>query len=116
MPLDYIHISLLSVVIFLTIGFFLRSSYLIRQNAKNLDFLQRSLDEGGVRIVHKIDLVDRQLQDMGMDIKDLNVRTNIVETRLEERNAALLLSATVAPPAFPHMAPKRGRPRKNPEE
>ncbi len=100
----------------MTVGFFLRSSYLIRQNAKNLDFLQRSLDEGQLKLTHKIELVDRQLQDMGMDIKDLNVRTNIVETRLEERNAALLLSATVAPPALSHTGAKRGRPRKNIEE
>jgi len=51
---------------------------------------------------------------MGLDIKDLNTRTTIVETRLEERNAAMFLSATVAPKAI---APprRRGRPRKNPE-
>lgn len=80
-----------------------------------MDLLQKTLEDGLMNMGHKIELVDRQLQDMGIDIKDLNTRTTIVETRLEERNAALFLSASVAPQMVTS-SPKRGRPRKNPEE
>ena len=79
-----------------------------------MDLLQKTLEDGLMNMGHKIELVDRQLQDMGIDIKDLNTRTTIVETRLEERNAALFLSASVAPQRVTS-SPKRGRPRKNPE-
>ena len=78
-----------------------------------MDLLQKTLEDGLMNMGHKIELVDRQLQDMGIDIKDLNTRTTIVETRLEERNAALFLSASVTPQVT--SSPKRGRPRKNPE-
>ena len=96
--------------------YFLRSSYLKRISGKKLDSIQKNLEDGLVKLGHKIDLIDRQLHDMSMDIKDLNIRTNIVETRLEERNAAFLLSATVAPQAMPQASIKRGRPRKYIEE
>lgn len=115
MWMEGIKIAVGVVGICLIMGFFLRLSYLHRRNLKIFDDLSRMIEEKLVNVSHKIDLVDRQLQDMRMDIKDLNMRTNIVETRLEERNAALFLSATISPPST-LSSPKRGRPKKTLEK
>ena len=113
MLINWIEISLLGFGLCLSTCYFLRSCYLKRIGAKKIDLLQKTLEDGLMNMCHKIELVDRQLQDMGIDIKDLNIRTTIVETRLEERNAALFLSSAVTPQVT--SSPKRGRPRKNPE-
>lgn len=113
MLINWIEISLLGFGICLSTCYFLRSCYLKRISAKKIESLQKKIEDGFLHMGHKIELVDRQIQDMSLDIKDLNTRTTIVETRLEERNAAMFLSASVAPKAI--SSPKRGRPRKNPE-
>ena len=68
--------------------------------------------EAGLLVIgHKIDLVDRHLQDACMDIKNLNLRTTIVETRLQERSLAVCLPHRAADEPLP-VKVKRGRPRK----
>lgn len=115
MLINWIEISLLGLGICLNTCYFLRSCYLKRMSAKKIESLQKTIEDGFLHMGHKIELVDRQIQDMGIDIKDLNTRTTIVETRMEERNAAMFLSASVAPKALSSTPAKRGRPRKHPE-
>lgn len=93
---------------FFVISFFQKRRIESRQENK-FDEVQKSIEEAMVHVSHKIDLMDCKLQNMGLDLKDLNIRTNVVETRLEERNAALVMAASLNP-SLP--APKRGRPKK----
>ncbi len=79
-----------------------------------MDLLQKTLEDGFMNVGHKIELANRSIQEVGMYVKDLNTRTTLVETRLEERNAAMFLAAAVAPQRITS-SPKRGRPRKKPE-
>ncbi len=105
----WIQISLLGFGIILSTLFFLRSSFLKKRNAEKLEGLL-------IHLGHKIDMVDRHLQEVCMDIKDLTIRTTIVETRLEERNVSHLISSLAAPKKISSSSGKRGRPRKTPQQ
>ncbi len=118
MLINIIQISLTSLLIILIVSFFVAS---VLHRKKLLNFsekffceLERKIDKEGISIKHKIEILEAHLKDMSFDIKDLNIRTNVVETRLEERNSALLLSSSAKLSLPP--PPKRGRPRKIPQQ
>lgn len=118
--LIWIQISLSIFLIFLSISLFLVSFFYSKKIKNTSIFLsleiERKISEGVMVLKHNVDLVDDHIQDISMDIRDLSIRTNIVETRLEERYTAFLLSSSIAPKPLISSQSKRGRPRKNPEE
>lgn len=108
---NWIEISLLGFGICLSTCYFIRSCYLKRIGAKKMDLIQNTLDDGLLEVGQEMLLADLRIHQIELDIKELLIRTSFVETRLEERNAALFISATLA--SVPEkIAPKRGRPRK----
>lgn len=104
---------LLSVILFVAITLFLFVWDIINKMrvARSLRSLEKNLSESYSSYSRVLDRVEHKLQELLVETRDLNLRTTIVETRLEERsflrpeNRALLGSK-----------PKRGRPRKVVEE
>jgi uncharacterized protein (DUF58 family) len=61
--------------------------------------------------------LERRLEEVFFEVRELNLRVTIVETRLEERVPMMQVShAPSLQLAAPSQAKKRGRPRKNAEE
>lgn len=61
--------------------------------------------------------IERRLDEVFFEVRELNLRVTIVETRLEERVPMMQISHAPSPQlASPSTAKKRGRPRKSSEE
>ncbi len=107
----WIQIALLSFGIILSTSFFLRSSFLKKKNAQKLEDIDKKIESRLILLDLKADLIQRSLQEAVFELKTINIRTVIVETRLEERKESILLEPGTALTTLGRAA-KRGRPPK----
>ena len=88
MLINWIQIALIGFGIILSTSFFLRSSFLKKKNAKKLEEIGKQIETVQLIVDLKMSQLDRYIQEACHDLIALNLRTTIVETRLEERNTA----------------------------
>lgn len=122
MIFHWIEIGLLSLVLFFLIIVFFREELKRKVDEEKFSYLEKKLT--GIQleistnfssISHKIQMLDRSLEDIRRDSRSLTRSATVLETRMEERTAELI-SSTSAVKSITNTVSKRGRPRKNPEE